>query len=189
MIRCLQNFTKNSSSRLLEFLWKEWIDRFIALHVMLLSIHFCFLFLWSRLCWFAFFFSFQYKQKYQQQQKAAKWKILENNYRSHQICFSENESLYNNPNRTWELNMLEQHLALVVILMIIDSQTHTNLYYGTSLWHPKILCLNCNTWNTLGSKSKCNYFVPHKSATLKIMLACLRTQWLCSHLSDEPERF
>lgn len=46
-------------------------------------------------------------------------------------CFI-NELLYNIPNRTLELNMLEHHLALVVILMIIDSQTHTNLYYGAS---------------------------------------------------------
>lgn len=55
----------------------------------------------------------------------------ESNCRSYRIWFSERESLYNIPNRTSELNMLEQHLALI-ILMIIDSQILTNLYYGAS---------------------------------------------------------
>lgn len=44
---------------------------------------------------------------------------------------SEDEFFYNIPNRTFKLNTLEQHLALV-LLMVIDSQAHTNLYYGAS---------------------------------------------------------
>lgn len=45
---------------------------------------------------------------------------------------SEDKFLYNIPNRTFKSNTLEQHLALVVLLMVIDSLTHTNLYYGAS---------------------------------------------------------